>query len=61
MGEFDYIIVGAGSAVVWTAFSPQIKQVLGLNGPNDYSGSGNGETATEAFGAPVSLAAAEGA
>jgi UPF0755 protein len=37
---------GTGSFVVWNAFGPQIRTVLGLEGATDYTGSGNGQVAT---------------
>jgi UPF0755 protein len=36
----------AGSAVVWSAFGPQIRQAMGWDGPNDYAGTGDGQPAT---------------
>jgi len=38
------IVLGAGAAAfVWVNFEPQVRQVLGIELPIDYEGSGNGE------------------
>jgi UPF0755 protein len=37
---------GGGGIVVWNAFGPQIRHVMGWEGPIDYTGSGNGQPAS---------------
>jgi UPF0755 protein len=39
-------LAGGGAAFVWAGFGPQIKQALGMDGPNDYTGAGDGQAAT---------------
>lgn len=36
----------AGSVVVWSAFGPQIRHVMGWEAPTDYTGDGNGQPAS---------------
>lgn len=36
------VVIGAGSTAVWFIFEPQIKQVLGIQAPVDYTDSGTG-------------------
>jgi UPF0755 protein len=36
------VVLGIGVGYVWVNFQPQVKQVLGWDGPNDFSGSGTG-------------------
>lgn len=36
-------LVGAGAWLAWSNFEPQIRELLGIELPNDYEGTGNGE------------------
>jgi UPF0755 protein len=40
------VIGGAGGGLLWTAFGPQIRHVMGWEEPTDYTGSGNGQAAS---------------
>jgi UPF0755 protein len=41
------LLIGvSGSAVVWSAFGPQIRHAMGWDGPDDYTGTGDGQPAT---------------
>ncbi|WP_106209448.1 endolytic transglycosylase MltG [Glaciihabitans tibetensis] len=39
-------LVGGAAAAVWVMFEDQVRQVLGIELPNDYEGTGNGEAVT---------------
>ncbi|CAN5306705.1 hypothetical protein BH11ACT2_BH11ACT2_07350 [soil metagenome] len=36
------VLIGAGSYAAWSLFEPQIRHVLGIDLPDDYTGAGNG-------------------
>ncbi len=36
------VLIGAGGYAVWSLFEPQIRHVLGIELPDDYTGTGNG-------------------
>lgn len=39
----SFVVLGGVATAVWINFEPQVRQVLGIEEPTDYAGSGNGK------------------